>query len=258
MSKEQLVVVEREGAVGVVLMNRPKALNALSDELMGQVVAALEELDADESVRCIVLGGGERAFAAGADIGELAQASPIDAVASPRLQRWDSIRKIGTPIVAAVSGYCLGGGCELAMLCDVIVASETAQFGQPEIQLGLLPGAGGTQRLTRAVGKAVAMDVILSNRFLSAQEALSFGLVSRVVAKEAWLEEAKRVAAEIAMKSPVALRLAKEAVDAAFESTLRTGVELERQAFGLAISSEDAKEGMSAFLEKRPPEFTGH
>lgn len=257
MSEEQLVVVERDGAVGVVLMNRPKALNALSDALMGQVVAALEELDADESVRCIVLGGGERAFAAGADIGELAQASPIEAVTSPRLQRWDAIRRIGTPIVAAVSGYCLGGGCELAMLCDLIVASETAQFGQPEIQLGLLPGAGGTQRLTRAVGKAVAMDVILSNRFLSAREALQFGLVSRVVAKEAWLDEAKRVAGEIAAKSPVALRLAKDAVDAAFESTLRTGVEVERQAFGLAISSEDAKEGMSAFLEKRKPDFKG-
>ena len=252
-----LVDVERDGAIAVVLLNRPKQLNALSDELMEQLVAALRELDADTHVRCIVLGGNDRAFAAGADIAALAETSPIEAATSERLARWDAIRTIGTPLVAAVSGYCLGGGCELAMICDLIVASEDAQFGQPEINLGVMPGAGGTQRLTRAVGKAVAMDVILSGRSLSAREALDFGLVSRVVAKEAWLEEAKRVAREIAQKSPVALRLAKEAVNRAYEGSLRLGVEYERQAFGLTLSSEDAREGMSAFLEKRKPEFEG-
>jgi enoyl-CoA hydratase len=187
----------------------------------------------------------------------LSQTTPIAAATSDRLARWDAIRNVGTPLVAAVSGYCLGGGCELAMLCDLIVASETAQFGQPEINLGLIPGAGGTQRLTRAVGKAVAMDVILSGRFLSAREALAAGLVARVVAREAWLDEAKRVAAEIAQKSPVALQLAKQAVNRAYEGPLQLGVEYERQAFGLALSSDDAQEGMAAFLEKRPPEFRG-
>ena len=254
---DDLVLVDRDGAIAVVRLNRPKQLNALSDELMEALVAALTELDRDEQIRCIVLGGNERAFAAGADIAVLAQTTPVEAATSARLQRWDSIRSLGTPIVAAVSGYCLGGGCELAMLCDVIVASDDAQFGQPEINLGVIPGAGGTQRLTRAVGKAVAMDVILSGRFLSAREALAFGLVSRVVAKEAWLEESKRVARAIATKSPVALRLAKQAVNRAYEGSLQLGVEYERQAFGLALSSEDAREGLTAFLEKREPEFKG-
>jgi len=207
-----IVSVERDGAVGVVLMNRPEALNALSGELMDAVVGALEELDRDDSVRCVVLGGSERVFAAGADVGELAAATPIELFENRRIDRWDAIRALRTPLVAAVSGYCLGGGCELAMLCDLIVASETAQFGQPEINLGVLPGAGGTQRLTRAVGKSLAMDVILTGRFLSADEALRAGLVARVVAREAWLTEAKRVAAAIAAKSPVSVRLAKEAV----------------------------------------------
>jgi enoyl-CoA hydratase len=252
-----LVLVEREGFVGVVLMNRPEALNALSSELMDAVVDALEELDADESIRCIVLGGNERAFAAGADVGELAAATPIELYESRRIDRWDAIRALRTPLVAAVSGYCLGGGCELAMVCDLIVASETAQFGQPEINLGVLPGAGGTQRLTRAVGKALAMDVILTGRFLSADEALRAGLVARVVAREAWLDEAKRAAHEIAAKSPVSVRLAKEAVDAAFESPLAAGIEFERRAFFLARASEDASEGLSAFVEKRKPDFKG-
>jgi len=254
---DELVRIERDDPIAVVLLNRPKQLNALSDDLMEALVTALVELDRDEAVRCIVLGGSERVFAAGADIGMLAQTSPIEAATSARLARWESIRQIGKPIAAAVSGYCLGGGCELAMICDVIVASESARFGQPEINLGLLPGAGGTQRLTRAAGKAVAMDVILSGRFLSAREALDFGLVSRVVATEAWLEETKRLARDIAKQSPVALRLAKEAVNRAFEGPLRLGVEYERQAFAIALSSEDAQEGMSAFLEKRPPEFRG-
>ncbi len=252
---EPLVLVERDEAVAVVLLNRPKQLNALSDELMEELVERLQELDRDDDVRCIVLGGSERAFAAGADIGQLAEASAIELYYQRRVERWDAIRELWTPLVAAVSGFCLGGGCELAMSCDLIVASETAQFGQPETGLGIIPGAGGTQRLTRAVGKATAMDVILSGRFLSAREALAAGLVARVVAKEAWLEEAKRLARDVAAKGPVATRLAKEAVDRAFEGPLSLGLEYERRLLYLAFASEDAKEGLTAFGEKRPPDF---
>ena len=253
----ETVLVERDDPIAVVLLNRPKQLNALSDELMGALVDALRELDGDPAIRCIVVGGSERAFAAGADIAQLAQASPVEMYYQRRVDRWDEIRALWTPLVAAVSGFCLGGGCELAMACDLIVASETAKFGQPETGLGLIPGAGGTQRLTRAVGKALAMDVILSGRFLSADEALRAGLVARVVTKEAWLEEAKRVAREIAAKGPVATRLAKEAVDRAFEGPLTFGVEYERRLLYLALASEDAKEGLTAFLEKRSPDFKG-
>jgi enoyl-CoA hydratase len=252
-----LVLVERDEPIAVCLLNRPQQLNALSDELMDELVGTLRELDADEAIRCIVLGGSERAFAAGADIGELAQASAIELYYARRVERWDAIRNLWTPLVAAVSGYCLGGGCELALSCDLIVASETARFGQPETGLGIIPGAGGTQRLTRAVGKALAMDVILSGRQLDAREALSAGLVARVVAKEAWLEEAKRVAREIASKGPVATRLAKEAVDRAHETTLGLGLEYERRALYLSFASEDAKEGLTAFTEKRKPDFKG-
>jgi enoyl-CoA hydratase len=253
----ELVLVEREESIAVVLLNRPEQLNALSDELMDELVAALTELDRDEGIRCIVLGGNERAFAAGADIGELARSSAIDLYYQRRVERWDAIRSLWKPLVAAVSGYCLGGGCELAMSCDLIVASETAQFGQPETSLGIIPGAGGTQRLTRAVGKALAMDVILSGRRLSAQEAFATGLVARVVAKEAWLEEAKRLAREIAEKGPVATRLAKESVNRAYETTLAAGLEAERRALYLAFASEDAREGLTAFMEKRKPSFRG-
>src|SRR5437899_122136 len=253
----RLVTVELESAVGVVLLNRPQQLNALSDELMGELVAELEKLDADNEVRCILLGGDERAFAAGADVGELAAGTPISLYENRRLDRWDAIRALRTPLVAAVSGFCLGGGCELAMACDLIIASESAKFGQPEINLGVMPGAGGTQRLTRAVGKAVAMDMILSGRMLGAEEARDLGLVARVVAQEAWLEAAKRVAGEIAAKSPVSVRLAKEAIDEAFETPLSAGIELERRSFFLARASEDADEGLSAFVEKRKPEFRG-
>ena len=254
---EPLVLVEREGPVAVVRLNRPEQLNALSDALMDELVRALEELDRDEGVRAIVLAGNERAFAAGADIGELAQTSAIDLYYGRRIERWDAIRALWTPLVAAVSGFCLGGGCELALSCDLIVASETAQFGQPETGLGIIPGAGGTQRLTRAVGKALAMDVILSGRRLSAHEALAAGLVARVVAKEAWLDEAKRLARDIAEKGPVATRLAKESVDRAHETTLTAGLEAERRALYLAFASEDAREGLTAFTEKRKPGFRG-
>jgi enoyl-CoA hydratase len=238
-------------------MNRPRQLNALSGELLGAVVDALQELDADPEIRALVLGGSERVFAAGADINELAAGTPVSLYEGGRLDRFDAVRRLRTPVVAAVSGYCLGGGCELAMLCDLIVASESARFGQPEINLGVLPGAGGTQRLTRAVGKSVAMDMILTGRTISAREALGFGLVARVVAKERWLEEAKRVAREIAAKGPIAVRLATDAVDAAFETPLTAGVEFERRAFYLARASDDSTEGLNAFLEKRPPDFKG-
>ena len=257
MASADLVLVERGGNIAVVVLNRPQQLNALSDELMDELVSALQELDRDDAIRCIVLGGNERAFAAGADIGELAQASAVELYYARRVERWDAIRSLWTPLVAAVSGFCLGGGCELALSCDLIVASDTARFGQPETGLGIIPGAGGTQRFTRAVGKAVAMDVILSGRMLTAREALAAGLVSRVVAREAWLEEAKRVAREIAAKGPVATRLAKEAVDRAYEGPLSLGLEYERRLLYLAFASEDAREGLNAFVEKRKPDFKG-
>ncbi len=252
-----VVLVEREPPVGIVLLNRPEALNALNDEVMSSLVDALLELDEDDEIRCIVLGGSEKAFAAGADIGQMAEASAMDMYEARRIDRWDAIRRIRTPLVAAVSGFCLGGGNELAMACDLIVASETARFGQPETGLGIIPGAGGTQRLTRAIGKAKAMDVILSGRFLTADEAERAGLVARVVAKEAWLEEAKAVARAIAEKGPIAQRLAKESVNRAYESTLETGLDYERKALYLAFASEDAREGLTAFTEKRKPDFRG-
>jgi enoyl-CoA hydratase len=257
VSEDALVLVERDDPIAVVTLNRPKQLNALSEPLMEELVARLQELDRDEAVRCIVLAGSERAFAAGADIGEMAEASAMDMLYARRVERWDAIRKLWTPLVAAVSGFCLGGGNELAMSCDLIVASETAKFGQPETSLGIIPGAGGTQRLTRAVGKAKTMDVILTGRFLDAWEAERAGLVARVVAPEAWLDEAKRVAREIASKGPVAQRLAKEAVNRAFDSTLELGLEHERRLLYLAFASKDAREGLAAFRDKRDPEFEG-
>jgi enoyl-CoA hydratase len=251
------VLLEREDAIALVRLNRPERMNALSMQLMNELVGALEGLDADSDVRCIVLAGDERAFAAGADIEEMAEATAMEMLAQRRIAQWDAIRKLTTPLVAAVSGYCLGGGCELAMACDLIVASETAQFGQPETGLGIIPGAGGTQRLSRAVGKSKAMDVVLTGRFLDAREAERGGLVARVVSREAWLEEAKRVAREIAAKGPIAQRLAKESVNRAFETTLESGLDYERKALYLAFASEDAREGLTAFVEKRKPTFRG-
>ena len=251
------VLLKREEPIAVLRLHRPEALNALSNQLMSELVGALENLDDDDAIRCIVIAGDEKAFASGADIGELSHSTHLELYFGGRIDKWDAIRSVRTPIVAAVSGYCLGGGCELAMACDLIVASETAQFGQPETNLGVLPGAGGTQRLTRAVGKSKAMDIVLTGRFLSAREAEAAGLVARVVAQEAWMAEAKRVAQAIAAKSPVGVRLAKEAVNQAFETNLRAGLDAERKAFHLGLSSEDAREGMQAFLEKRPPKFKG-
>jgi enoyl-CoA hydratase len=251
------ILVERDGAVGIVTLNRPKVLNALNAQLLSELVDALEEFDRDPEVRCIALLGSDRAFAAGADIGTMADASPIQMLREDAFSRIERIRALGTPVVAGVSGFALGGGCELAMACDFVVASESAQFGQPEINLGIIPGAGGTQRLPRAVGKALAMDMVLTGRSLSATEARDAGLVARVVAPEAWRDETLAACRTIAAKSPLALQMAREAVNAAFETTLRSGIEQERRAFHVLFASDDQAEGMHAFLEKRTPAFTG-
>ena len=257
MTDEQLILPETDGPVGIVRLNRPKVLNALNPALMTQLAEELEALDRDDEIRVIVLAGSERAWAAGADIGDMAERSTLQMYQRDQFATWDRIRRIKKPIVAAVSGYALGGGCELMMICDVVIASQTARIGQPEINLGVMPGAGGTQRLTRAVGKAVAMDVILTGRTLSAAEALAAGLVSRVVPREHYLTEALRVAHEMATKGPIALRLAKEAVLKAHETTLTEGLEYERKLFYMLFATDDQKEGMRAFLEKRKPEFKG-
>jgi enoyl-CoA hydratase len=259
MNDEQLILVERqpEQRTALVRLNRPKQLNALNGAVMDAVCTALEELDADDAVRAIVVTGSERAFAAGADIGEMAGASPIDMLITNRIGQWDRIRKITKPVIAAVNGWALGGGCELAMTLDLIVAGEGAKFGQPEINIGVIPGAGGTQRLTRAIGKSRAMEMILTGDPITAREAKAAGLVARVTQDELVVEDALALAATIATKSPLALRLAKEAVNAAFEMSLTDALAHERRLFYLLFASEDQKEGMAAFLEKRPPHFTG-
>jgi enoyl-CoA hydratase len=251
------IVVDAKDGYAVVRINRPKQLNALNRATIGELVEALEELDADPSCRCAVITGNERAFAAGADIGEMVEATPISLLQDAEFAKWDRFRRIHMPLIAAVSGFALGGGCELAMICDMIVASETAQFGQPEINLGIIPGAGGTQRLTRAVGKARAMEMILTWASISAAEALKAGLINRVVPVELYLEEAESLAARIAAKPPIAVRLAKEAVLKAFDTTIEEGVDFERKNFFLLFASADQTEGMRAFLEKRQPRFEG-
>jgi len=248
---------QKDGHVGLLTLNRPDVLNALSVELMDELIAKLEAFDRDAEVRVMVLAGSERAFAAGADIGDMAEASFLDMYERNNLARWLRIRQVRKPIIAAVSGFCLGGGCELAMTCDLIVASETAQFGQPEINIGVIPGAGGTQRLTRAIGKYRAMELILTGRFIGAREAYEAGLVTRVVSKEEFLGEAMRLAREIAQRPPIALKLAKDAVLRADESFLSDGLEYERRLFYSLFATEDQKEGMKAFLEKRKPSFKG-
>ena len=259
MSDEQLILVERdeERRVALLRFNRPKQLNALNGEVMDALCSALEALDRDEAIRAIVVTGSDRAFAAGADIGEMATASPIDMLRTNRIAQWDRVRRIGKPVIAAVAGWCLGGGCELAMALDLIVAAESARFGQPEINIGVIPGAGGTQRLTRAVGKSAAMEMILTGEPIDAREAFRLGLVARVVPNELVIEDALALAAKIATKSPLALRLAKEAVNAAYEMSLTDALAHERRLFYLLFASEDQKEGMAAFLEKRDPNFTG-
>ena len=252
------ILTRVEGRAGVVQLNRPKALNALNRELMTELMDALAAFDGDPAIGCMVVTGNDRAFAAGADIKEMASATPTSMMTNSFIDLWDRLRGVGKPIIAAVSGFALGGGCELAMACDLIVASETAQFGQPEINLGVIPGAGGTQRMTLAVGKALAMEMVLNGRTLSADEALRYGLVNRVYPVEVYLEEAVRLANEIAARAPVALRLAKEAINATFEMPLRAGLDHERRLFYLLFSTDDQKEGMDAFINKRPAQWTGH
>ena len=255
MNSYETVLIETHERVGLVRLNRPKAFNALNSILMKEIMDALSEFDTDESIGAMVITGNERAFAAGADIKEMLEASAVDMLQREHIEALDRISQIRKPVVAAVSGWCLGGGNELAMSCDMIVASESARFGQPEINLGVIPGAGGTQRLTRAVGKVLAMEMVLNNRTLSAEEALQFGLVNRVVPVERYLEEALQLAAEIASRAPLAIRLGKEAVNHAFESFLSDGLADERRAFYFLFASEDQKEGMQAFVEKRKADW---
>jgi enoyl-CoA hydratase len=257
MTEYETILVETRHRVGLVQLNRPQALNALNNQLVGELMEALTVLDGDDAVGAVVITGNERAFAAGADIKEMADASAVEMLSMDHISLFDRIMNIKKPIIAAVSGWCLGGGNELAMSCDLIIASETARFGQPEINLGVIPGAGGTQRLTRAVGKAIAMEMVLNNRTLTAQEALQFGLVNRVVPVERYLEEALGLAEQIAGRAPLAVRLGKEAVNHAFESFLSDGLADERRAFYFLFASQDQKEGMSAFVEKRKPNWKG-
>jgi len=253
----QNILVTKEGLLGVVQLNRPKVLNALSSDTILELVTAFEELDRDQSVNVIVLTGGQNVFAAGADLKEMIQASPVDLMLGRRFELWDRIRKVAKPIIAAVAGYCLGGGCELAMNCDIIIASENSTFGQPEVNVGIMPGAGGTQRLTRAVGKYKAMEIILTGRSISAEEAHRIGLVNKIVPAESLLDETKKLANEIASKPPLSVQAAKQAILRAQDTTLEVGLEFERRAFYLLFSTQDGKEGMKAFLEKRRPTFKG-
>jgi enoyl-CoA hydratase len=257
MTYEHILAERLDGKVGLVRLNRPKALNALNSVLMKELTDALHEFDRDDAVGCLVITGNERAFAAGADIKEMAEASAVDMINRNNIAYWDRLAALRKPVIAAVSGWCLGGGCELAMSCDMIVASETAKFGQPEIAIGVIPGAGGTQRLTRAVGKAIAMEMILNNRTLTADEAYRFGLVNRVVSPELYLDEALKLAREIANRAPIAVRFAKEAINKAFEGTLAEGIGTERRNFYFLFATEDQKEGMAAFIDKRDPQWKG-
>jgi len=250
--------VSKEGALGIITLDRPQAMNALSSKLVKELVSVLTEFEADDQVRCLVIAGSEKAFSAGADIDEMAGMTAVQMAMSEHFfPLWDKVGNYPKPIVGALSGYVLGGGLELAMSLDVLVASETTQLGQPEINIGVMPGGGGTQRLTRAVGKYKAMEMVLTGKRIGAEEAKTLGLVSRVVPKESYLEEAKKVAIEIASKSPVAVKMAKMSVNKAFETTLSEGVDFEREVFYLLFASEDSKEGMKAFMEKRKPEFKG-
>lgn len=257
MAEYEHVLSSADGPVGIVTLNRPRQLNALAAPLMRELVQAAEAHDVDPAIRAIVITGGPTVFAAGADIREMAEATPVEMLQRNTLDLWDRLKKITKPLIAAVGGYALGGGCELAMLCDIIVAGENARFGQPEINIGLMPGAGGTQRLTRSVGKFVAADMILTGRMLAAEEAFQRGLVARVVPQELIVEEAARLGKELAAKAPVAVRLAKEAIRRAFEGRVDEGIDFERKAFYLLFTTEDAHEGMRAFIERRQPNYQG-
>jgi enoyl-CoA hydratase len=243
--------------IALIELNRPKELNALNTQLMAEIRDTLKAFDNDDNIRVVILTGGERVFAAGADIKQMADATAISMLNIDQFSTWDQIKRNKKPIIAAVSGFALGGGCELAMTCDMIIASETAQFGQPEINIGTMPGAGGTQRLTRAIGKGLAMEMVLTGRFINAEEAYRVGLVNKVVPVEVLLQETVKIAKLIAAKSPIAVKLAKESVIKAFETTLDEGLQFERKNFYLTFASEDQKEGMKAFVEKRAPDFKG-
>ncbi|ALS59272.1 MULTISPECIES: enoyl-CoA hydratase [Pandoraea] len=256
MTTYENILVETRGRVGLITLNRPKALNALNDALMDELGAALTAFDADEAIGCMVITGSEKAFAAGADIGMMSKYTFADVFKGDYITRnWETVRRIRKPVIAAVSGFALGGGCELAMMCDFIIAADNAKFGQPEIKLGVIPGAGGTQRLTRAVSKAKAMDMCLTARFMDAAEAERAGLVSRVVPVATLLDEALGAANTICEYSLPVVMAAKEAVNRAFESTLDEGVQFERRLFHSLFALEDQKEGMAAFVEKRKPVF---
>jgi enoyl-CoA hydratase len=254
----ETIVVNREEAIGVITLSRPDAMNALNTKMVTELIDALNGFEKDESVKCIVVTGNESAFSAGADITEMIDMSAVDMAKTGHFfPLWDKVGRYPKPIVGALSGFVLGGGLELAMSCDVLIASDTARLGQPEINIGVIPGGGGTQRLTRAVGKSKAMEMVLTGRMIGADEAKTLGLVSRVVPKEAFLDEAKRTAREIASKSPLAVKFAKQAVSKAFEMGLSDGLDFERELFYLLFASEDKVEGMKAFLEKKKPEFKG-
>ncbi len=256
-SAYETILIEVRGQVGLVRINRPKVRNALNSIVLHELIEALEAFDTDPAIGAMVITGDDLAFAAGADIKEMADATAMHMLTRSHIPQFDRLRLIHKPVIAAVSGWCLGGGNELAMTCDMIIASETTRFGQPEINIGVIPGAGGTQRLTRAVGKAIAMEMVLNNRLLSAEEAQHFGLVNRVVPVERYLDEALQLAAEIAARAPLAVRLGKEAINHAFESFLNDGLEDERRAFYLLFASQDQKEGMQAFVEKRKATWKG-
>lgn len=253
----EYILTEVHDRVGVVRFNRPKTLNALNSSLIHEMAQALKAFDTDPEIGAIVITGHNRAFAAGADIEEMSVVSSVDMLTADHIGEWDVIKTIKKPVIAVVSGYALGGGCEIAMACDMILASETAVFGQPEINLGVMPGAGGTQRLVHAVGKALAMEIILNDRRLTAEEAYQFGLVNRVYPKDTYMEEALKLANEIAARAPIAVRLAKESINKAFEMTLAEGVLHERHNFYFLFNTEDQKEGMDAFMNKRPAEWKG-
>jgi enoyl-CoA hydratase len=253
----EMILTEIRGRVGLITLNRPRALNALNNQLMLEVMDALEDFDSRADVGAMVITGNEKAFAAGADIKEMADQSSDEMQKNDYTAVFDRIRSIRKPVIAAVSGWALGAGCEVAMSCDMIVASESAKFGQPEITIGVIPGAGGTQRLTRAVGKAIAMEMILNNRTLTAQEAYQFGLVNRVVPVETVLDEALKLAEEIASRAPLAVRAAKKMIHQVYEESLSDGLAEEKREFYALFSSEDQKEGMQAFIDKRKPEWKG-
>ncbi len=252
----ETILVERRGPVALVTLNRPKALNALNAQLIAELDRALTEVDGDDALACAVLTGSEKAFAAGADIKEMADKDFADAFSSDFIAPWARIAQHKKPVIAAVAGYALGGGCELAMMCDLILAADTARFGQPEINLGTIPGAGGTQRLTRLVGKSKAMEMVLTGRMMGAQEAERSGLAARVVPAADLVEEAVKLGEAIASKSRPIVQMAKEAVNAAYETTLAEGVRVERRLFYATFATEDRREGMAAFAEKRSPGFT--